>query len=447
MEQPGGRVNLQSLRSSPGCRPRGVDGTPPATEDSRVARSDDAEPTEQHPAAPRPERRRPYRFFATCARGTEGPLRTEMAQMGLHGPTGDQGGVWFRGALDDGARLCLHSRFAMRVLLVLSEFEVTSAEALYDAAHSFAWDDWIDLSCTFAVTAKIRDSALNHSGYAALKVKDAIADALRDRLGARPNVDPKDPDVAVHLHVRGSEGRLLLDLAGAPLHRRGYRVAMTEAPLKETLAAAALTLGRVAFDVPMIDPMAGSGTLAIEHALAARHIAPGLGRTFGFERWPGFRGARADAFAELKKAARAAILPRAPAPIVCADRCADALAAARANASQAGVGGDIEFRLANAGDLDRAFARATVCTNPPYGERLDSGDLPGLYASLAHAFARLEGYRVVLVCGNPELSRAMGARPEISHRLFNGDLEVRLLCYEIEGRRVISPRHGGSRSS
>src|SRR5262249_38457994 len=128
--------------------------------------------------------------------------------------------------------------------------------------------------------------AITHSGFAALKVKDAIVDALRDAVGARPDVDTKSPDVGVVLHLAAGRAGLFLDLAGEALHRRGYRVAMVEAPLKETLAAAVLALGGAPLDLPFLDPMAGSGTLAIEQALAARGIAPGLRRRFGFERWP-----------------------------------------------------------------------------------------------------------------------------------------------------------------
>ena len=127
---------------------------------------------------------------------------------------------------------------------------------------------------------------LTHSGYVALKVKDAVADALRDAFGERPNVDPKSPDVGIVLHLAAGKAGIFLDLAGESLHRRGYRVAMVDAPLKEALAAAVLILGGAHADQPFIDPMCGSGTLAIEHALAMRGIAPGLRRRFGFERWP-----------------------------------------------------------------------------------------------------------------------------------------------------------------
>jgi putative N6-adenine-specific DNA methylase len=277
--------------------------------------------------------------------------------------------------------------------------------------------------------------ALTHSGYAALKVKDAVVDALRDALGARPDVDPKRPDVSVVLHLAGREAGLFLDLAGEPLHRRGYRVAMVEAPLKETLAAAVLALGRVDPALPFVDPMGGSGTLAIEHALAVCGIAPGLRRRFGFERWPAFdeplRAAwqrlRAEAETEAEETPR-----RDLPPIVCADLSPEAVGAARRNAAAASVDDVIQLEVADAATLDRRWPAGTVCSNPPYGERLAAAD--DLYRRFGRALMRLAGWGVVLLSGSPLLQRALPLKPAFSHRLFNGPLEVRLLRYDLPDR-------------
>ena len=187
------------------------------------------------------------RFFATCAKGTEGALRRELSALRLHAVRGERGGVSFEGKLEAGMQACLHSRVAMRVLLELGRFPAEDAGSLYDGARALPWGDWLTDRTTLAVEATVRDApALSHSGFAALKVKDAVVDALRERLGARPDVDPKDPDVRVVLHLAGGEAALSLDLAGEPLHRRGYRAVTGVAPLKETLAAAVLSLGGVA---------------------------------------------------------------------------------------------------------------------------------------------------------------------------------------------------------
>lgn len=370
------------------------------------------------------------RFFVSCAKGTEGALRRELVGLRIHAPRGEAGGVSFQGPFTDAIRVCLWSRVAMRVLEEVAAFRAPGAEALYEGARAVAWSERLDARSTFAVSASASDNpALRHAGFVALKVKDAVADALRDRLGARPDVDAEDPDVALFVHVRGPEARLYLDLAGQPLHRRGYRVAMTGAPLKETLAAAVLALGRVDPALPFIDPMAGSGTLAIEHALAARRIAPGIGRRFGFERWPGRPGA--DVLEELRREARAGVLPAAPAPILARDADPAALAAARRNAEAAGVARDIAFEPGDVADLTSRPPPGALCLNPPYGERLAPAALGQLYRDLARTLRRFPGWAAVILSGNPQLARAMGGRPEFTHRLWNGPLEVRLLRYRL----------------
>jgi 23S rRNA G2445 N2-methylase RlmL len=379
------------------------------------------------------------RFFATCARGTEGALRRELAALRLRGVRGDRGGVAFEGDLDAGMRACLHSRVTMRVLLELARFPAPGADELYEGARAIDWSEWLDVRTTLAVESTVRDSALTHSGFTSLKVKDAVVDALREKLGARPDVDPKDPDVRIVLHLAQDEAGLSLDLAGEPLHRRGYRAAMTPAPLKETLAAAVLALGGADPDRAFLDPMCGSGTLAIEQALRARRIAPGLGRAFGFQRWPRYRGGWQSAWDRMKAEASAARLPAAPAPIVARDFSAKALAAAQENVAAAGLAADVRVERGDARDAAPFAEAGTLCTNPPYGERLAGAtegrgnrlQLAGLYRGLAAAMERFRGWDVVFLSGSPLLERELSRKAEVSHRLWNGPLEVRLLKYRV----------------
>ena len=376
-----------------------------------------------------------FRFFVTCARGTEGALRREIAAMRIAGAKGDFGGVWFEGPIEMGMRVCLRARVAVRVLMQLAEFEANDAAALYAGARAVAWRDWLTAKSTLSVHGAVRDTpALTHSGFAALKVKDAVVDVLRDAYGARPDVDTKAPDVGIVVHIAAGKAGVFLDLAGEALHRRGYRVAMVEAPLKETLAAAVLALGGARADLPFVDPMAGSGTLAIEHALAARGIAPGLRRRFGFERWPTLPPEALADFGRMRAEAEDAAIAaqRTPLqPIVCADVSPEALAAARQNASAAGVDDALTFERADVTALQRRWPAGTVVTNPPYGERLKPESLGALYRGMARAFARLGGWRVVVLSGSPQWTREMRQKPQISHKLFNGPLEVRLLCYDV----------------
>jgi 23S rRNA G2445 N2-methylase RlmL len=373
-------------------------------------------------------------FFVTCAKGTEGALRRELVALRIHGPRGATGGVAFAGTFMDGMKVCLHARVAMRVLLEVAAFQASDADQLYAETREVNWTDFVGRDMTLAVHATTQDNPnLRHSGFSALKVKDAIVDMLRDRNGRRPDVNVRDPDVSVVLHVRGSEARLYVDLAGEPLHRRGYRAAMVEAPLKESLAAAVLSLGGVAADRPFIDPMAGSGTLAIEHALVARNIAPGLRRRFSFERWAAPE--QRKIWEIIRKSAQESIRATAPCPILARDVDKVAIAAARKNAEAAGVAPDITFEVADIASLTQRQPLGTLCTNPPYGERLESAtlgaDVERLYATMARTFDRMAGWRAVCLSGNPSFAKVLKRRPSISHRLFNGPIETRLLVFEL----------------
>jgi 23S rRNA G2445 N2-methylase RlmL len=376
-----------------------------------------------------------FRFFATCARGTEGALRREIAALRIAGAKGDRGGVWFEGPLEMGMTVCLHARVAVRVLLELATFEARDGQGLYAGARRVPWRDWLTRKSTLAVHASVKDTpGLTHSGFAALKVKDAVVDTLREAFGARPNVDTKSPDVGIVLHLAAGRAALFLDLAGEALHRRGYRVAMVEAPLKETLGAAVLALGGADRDKPFVDPMAGSGTLAIEQALAARGIAPGLRRRFGFERWPTLPSEAHAAWGRMRAEAEALAVERSGLelpPIVCADIDPNAVAAARQNASAAGVDDAITFERADAARLERRWPAGIVATNPPYGERLVPEKLDELYRDVGRAFDRLAGWRVIVLSGNPAFLKAMRGKPAVMHRLWNGPLEVRLLRYDV----------------
>jgi 23S rRNA G2445 N2-methylase RlmL len=194
-----------------------------------------------------------------------------------------------------------------------------------------------------------------------------------------------------------------------------------------------LALGGVSAERPFLDPMAGSGTLAIEHALAARVIAPGLQRRFGFQRWATHEQLRI--WTTLVKAAREAVLPRPPCPIVARDIDRSAIGTAQRNADAAGVLRDITFEVGDIASLPTQAESGTLCTNPPYGERLlpdaSGSDVQRLYARMAQSIAPLAGWRAVILAGNPAILRALGRKPVISHRLWNGPLEARLLVFEL----------------
>ena len=366
-------------------------------------------------------------LFATAARGTEGAVRDELRELGFRSVRADRGGVHFGRTLEEGFRAALELRTALRVLCRLSSFPAPSEAALYEGVAAIDWQPYLTERHTLAVRAYCRDSELTHSQFIAQKTKDAIVDQLRARLGARPSVDLDDPDVTLFVHLVRDHATVYLDLAGASLHRRGWRENAMAAPLKESLAAAILRLSGWDRDSPLVDPMCGSGTLAIEAALAARQIAPGLARErFGFERWACHGDAAKKRMTSLRLQTHAKIRKEQP-RIVGSDIDVAALTVARDNAAAAGV--NVEWRRASVRDLAPQDPPGVVVVNPPYGDRLDVP--PELHRDMARAFERLSGHRVVILAGAPSVVREMRLRPVKSHAVWNGDIECRLLTYEV----------------
>jgi len=362
-----------------------------------------------------------FPFLVTCEARTEGALRDELVALGIRKPRGGPGRVTFEAPLADAMRVCLHARTAMRVLQLVGMGPAEDAEALYETVRTVNWSEHLNAQHTFAIHAHTRDSeTLIHSQFVAQKVKDAIVDGFRDNTGTRPNVDRERPDVPIVVHVDGGQAELYLDLAGPPLHRRGYRVAMTDAPLKETLASAVLALGQVKTEDAFLDPMCGSGTFAIEQAMRARRIAPGLRRTFAFERWPS--QAHLPAWKALKEAALAEILKACPAPIFASDIDANVIASARRNAEAAGVGGDIAFAVKDCTQVTPPAASGTVCFNPPYGERVTAQN----FRPIARALSMFWGWYVVVISPERFLQPHLGQAAMFCHRLSNGGLPIEL---------------------
>ena len=368
------------------------------------------------------------KFFASVAKGCESVLREELEELGLNHLHEVSGGVGFEGELTDGWRACLWSGIAQRVLLPLAEFKAPDPETLHRESANVDWSPYLTPTLTFAVSAASRSSAITHTDFAALKVKDAIADRLRKDFGERPSVSRDDPDVHVFLRLFRDKATLYLDMAGTPLQRRGYRIAAREAPLKETLAAAMIRLSGWDRSSPLIDPMCGSGTIPIEASLWARGVAPGIFRPrFGFERWADFGDEGKRVMSEMRGEARRRACGRAP-RIVGSDSDAEAVAAAVANAKSAGT--RISIRQADLGDLQATGAPGFVISNPPYGRRIAAGE--DLFRLMASAFSKMRGWRVCLLAGGPELSRALPLRPVFRMPLFNGDIECEFLVYDVE---------------
>ena len=371
-------------------------------------------------------------LFATAARGTEALLGDELTELGAARVRLDRGGVRFLANLDEALRIALWSRIAMRLLWPLAEGEARGADGLYALAHQVPWEEHLGRATTFAVEATLRDSEHRHSGFVALKIKDAVVDRLRARLGSRPDVDTRHPDLRIVGHLAGTHLSLSLDLVGAPLNRRGYRARPTLAPLKETLAAAILRAARYTGDEPLVDPMCGSGTFLIEAGLIAVRRAPGLHQRMGVERWPGL-GPDARRILEALRADARAHERTAPAPILGFDRNDEAVAAAQANVRAARLGREVSI---SEGDATRPLpglpAAGLLVTNPPYGDRLGSGGQKGMktfYFQLGEALGRLGGFRQMVLSGNPAFESAFHRRPVQRWPMWNGAIECTLLEY------------------
>jgi putative N6-adenine-specific DNA methylase len=259
--------------------------------------------------------------------------------------------------------------------------------------------------------------------------KDAIVDRIRERTGSRPDVDRRDPDVHVFVHLVRDVATVYLDLAGEPLHRRGYRDAQAEAPLRETLAAAVIRFSGWDRRSPLVDPLCGSGTLLIEAAQLARAIAPGLSRRrFGFERWAAFGSAESFRLSELRAAARNAARAESP-PLLGSDASPRAIEATRASARRAAV--ELELRAASLEDVVLPSAPGTLVTNPPYGRRLERG--AGLERELSRLIDAHPEWHAALLLSSDDTRTRTHRRPTQVRPVFNGDIECDVRIYVAKG--------------
>ena len=373
------------------------------------------------------------KFFVSCAKGLEYLLADELLALGVPKATATIAGVNADGERVDAQRAVLWSRLASRVLWPIAEFECPDEQALYDGVMAIAWEQHTRPELTLAVDAHVSGEAITHARFAAQRVKDAVVDRLRQQGLERPSVDVDQPDVRINLSLRKGRATISIDLGGGPMHRRGWRQAQNEAPLKENLAAAVLMRGGWPAlyheGGALLDPMCGSGTLLIEGALMAADVAPGLQRHGNAlpTRWLGFdvaawRTLFADAVqreAEGRKALRPVFFG--------SDVDIGAIRAARDNAVLAGLAGQVQFETRDVAQLPlREEARGLVVCNPPYDERLAAD--ADLYRALGDALQRaVPQWRASLLCGNAELGHATGLRAAKKYQLFNGAIECALI--------------------
>lgn len=380
-------------------------------------------------------------FFATAALGLEPLLAAELIELGAAEVKEERAGVRFSGELRFAYLVCLWSRLASRVLLPLASFPAPDTDQLYTEAQQLDWSEHLAGDKTFAVDCTTVRSRIDHSKYAALRIKDAIVDQFRSRTGERPSVSVERPDLRINLHIFKDQATLSIDLAGDSLHRRGYRIDGVHAPLKENLAAAILLRGGwpqiCAAGGALADPLCGSGTLPLEAGLIATDTAPGLLRDyFGFLGWRQFDAALWQELREAALLRQQVGLARNLAPIVGYDGDGRAIKAAWQHAQNAGLDKIIHFEKRSLREFSAPTGVATglLVANPPYGERLGAEtELPALYNLLGEQLARqCAGWKAAVITSNPQLGRSIGLRAGKINTLYNGALKCQLLQFELD---------------
>jgi putative N6-adenine-specific DNA methylase len=351
----------------------------------------------------------------------------------------ERGRVLFRGGLDTGYAACLWLRCASRVSeLLLRERPAGSRQQLYDAIRAFDWSPVIDPDLTLAIHTSVRDSAASDERFVSLVIKDAIVDAQRDQHGRRSSVSTDDPDVPLRVVVQHDRATVLRDLGGTSLHRRGWRPIQVKSPLNEAIAAGLLQLAGWTGEGALFDPMCGSGTFVVEAAHIAQDRAPGLRRSFAFERWPDLER---KAWANLRHDAvkRAAIGRRREVTIAGADHHDGALSIARLGVEAAGVSGIVELRKGQL-DTDAPPWRPTlVVSNPPWGRRLGGDGTEETWQQLGQFLkTHCGGALAYLLSGDADLTRALRMKAARRHPVQIGPVDARWIRYEILAPRATS---------
>ncbi len=404
-------------------------------------------------------------LFLPCAAGVEGFLADEVhAVTGLEGDDlmAGRGGVHVRAMWRDAMLLNLHSRLAQRVLVQLAHQPYRGEDDLYAMAHALAWEDWFTARQTFKVEVTATRSPLKSLNFAALRVKDAVADRFRAHGGTRPSVDTHWPDVRIHLHLGETQATVSIDTSGEPLFKRGWREDKGDAPLKETLAAAMIAASGWTPEsgLPLYDPCCGSATVVIEAAQIACRIAPGLRRRFAFEH---LRPHDGGAWNALKKEALDAVT-ESSVPIFGSDISHRMVDFGRRNAERAGVAASVQLRGGDALErLPPCEQPGVMLLNPPYGERISAAGSAGqsqrvrvgretaqagngeeFFRQLAAHWKRhYAGWQAWILTPDRNLPGTMRLKATRRVPLFNGPIECRLLRFDMVAGSAREPRKAG----
>jgi len=371
------------------------------------------------------------RFFASCPRGLEAPLGSELAAIGATDVAATEGGVAFAGDLGLAYRANLETRIASRVLWRVGGGAYRDERDLYELVRSIDWARHFAPTRTLRVDVAATRSPLTSLEFATLRTKDAVCDRMRADHGVRPSIDKRSPDVRVHLHLTDRDASIYVDTSGEPLFKRGYRRDADEAPLRENLAAGILALAQWQPAIPLLDPMCGSGTIVAEAAQIAANRAPGLMRTFGFQKLSWYDG---PTWQRIKQAARDRIRLPSGAPAIFASDMADAaVALTRTTLRSAQVDAFVDVTRGDVLTRAAPAASGALIANPPYGVRLaEVNALAAFYPRLGDALKQnFAGWTVNLLTGDLRLAKLIGLKPDRRTPLWNGAIECRLFAFRI----------------
>ncbi|GLK88804.1 bifunctional 23S rRNA (guanine(2069)-N(7))-methyltransferase RlmK/23S rRNA (guanine(2445)-N(2))-methyltransferase RlmL [Pseudomonas turukhanskensis] len=389
-----------------------------------------------------------FELFLTCPKGLEGLLAEEATALGLEETREHTSAIRGFAQMETAYRLCLWSRLANRVLLVLKRFPMANADDLYDGVLSVDWAEHLDAAGSLAVEFSGNGSGIDNTHFGALKVKDAIVDKLRTSTGERPSIDKVNPDLRIHLRLDRGEAILSLDLSGHSLHQRGYRLQQGAAPLKENLAAAVLIRAGwpriAAAGGALADPMCGVGTFLVEAAMIAADIAPNLRRErWGFTSWLGHVPALWKKLHAEAQERTDAGLAKQPSWIRGYEADPRLIQPARNNIERAGLSNWIKVYQGEVATFeprpDHNQTGLVVC-NPPYGERLgDEASLLYLYQNLGERLRQAcMNWEAAVFTGAPDLGKRMGIRSHKQYAFWNGALPCKLLLIKVQPEQFVT---------
>jgi putative N6-adenine-specific DNA methylase len=371
------------------------------------------------------------KIVATCAKGISPYLQAEVHGLGFPISAAGEAAVETEGTLDDAMTLNLHLRTAHRVLYLYSAFTATTLDDLYRRLVRLAWEEVLDADGYVCVTSFADTPAIRDGRIVNLKGKDAVADRFRQVSDRRPDSGATRDRTVIHIYWKQKQALVYLDTSGDSLSKRGYRKIPLQAPMQETLAASVLLAAGWSGEGCFINPMCGSGTLAVEAALIALNRAPGLVRTnYGFMHLKGFTPSR---WREMRTRARKAVRKDLPGKIVATDIRQEAVDSARQNARTAGVDHLIDFSVCDYRQTPIPEGGGMIILNPAYGERLgEIAALEAVYQEIGDFFKQQgQGYRGYIFTGNPDLAKKIGLKTKRRIPFFNGEIECRLLEYEL----------------